>query len=123
MDRTRPGTTAVDNSKNGLLLRSDIHTIFDQKHFVIVPKGDSLVVHVVAPVPTSELVRLYYNVELQPLSGMSISCFLARFARTVFVQAMDFVLQEQERLLVMYEDGKIVSKVFSGKDCANKFGP
>ena len=123
VDRTRPGTAAVDNSVNGLLLRSDIHTIFDQKRFVIVPKNDSLVVHIVAPGPTSELIRLYHNVELQPLSGMSIECFLARFAWTVFVQVMDFVLQEQERLLVIYEDGKIVSKVYSGKECTKEFGP
>ncbi|KAF2735544.1 hypothetical protein EJ04DRAFT_599953, partial [Polyplosphaeria fusca] len=74
----RPGSEPVDNSKNAILLRSDLHTIFDQKRFTVVPKSSVLLIHITAP--TFELTNLYHNVSLQPIIGVAIEYLLAQFA-------------------------------------------
>ncbi|KAF1812193.1 hypothetical protein P152DRAFT_27841, partial [Eremomyces bilateralis CBS 781.70] len=73
---SRPATMTdpTDDARNAILLRSDIHTVFDQKRLVAVPKGSSWVVHVFAPGLTGELAKLYHNVTLQPLMDVSVEC-------------------------------------------------
>lgn len=79
----------IDASDNVISLRSDIHTVFDNKTFAIVPKRDrgrgdlSLVVHIVNPIPDSYFNWHYHNRKLLPLE-CSIECLFARFAWTIF---------------------------------------
>ncbi|KAI9770815.1 MAG: hypothetical protein M1839_003041 [Geoglossum umbratile] len=75
-----PGSEPVDDAQNAILLRSDVHTIFDQKRFAIVPKSSVLLVHIIAPGSSLQLTSLYHNVSLQPLVGVAIQYVLARFA-------------------------------------------
>lgn len=87
----------IDASDNVIPLRSDMHTVFDDKVFAIVPKRDpmlpgqdtqgggglSLVMHVVNPVSDSYFHHHYHNRKLLPLR-CSIECLFARFAWTLF---------------------------------------
>ena len=117
-NQQRPGTDPVDDARNAILLRSDIHTIFDEKRLAIVPKSSILLVHVVAPGPLIQLTSLYHNVSLQPLVGVSIQYVLARFAWTIFTLSVDFMRQGLSRKLCLYvvdEGTRIVD--YSGDQC------
>lgn len=111
-------TDPTDDARNAILLRSDIHTVFDQRRLVVVPKGDSWVFHVFAPGLTGELARLYHNVTLQVLVDVSVECLFARFAWTVFAQST-FLRQGVSRRLVLVEgeDGSSRIQDASGDKC------
>ena len=114
----RPGTEPIDDSCNAILLRSDIHTIFDQKRLVLVPKISAFVVHILAPGSTSELVDLYHNVQLQPLAGVAVEYLFARFAWAVFTLAANFLQQGYGRMLVVRgENGEIRETESTGDQC------
>ncbi|KAF2647014.1 hypothetical protein K491DRAFT_615417, partial [Lophiostoma macrostomum CBS 122681] len=90
-NQQRPGSAPVDDAQNAMLLRSDLHTIFDQKRFAVVPKGAVLVIHITAPRSSLELTRLYHNVSLQPLVSVTVQYLLAWFAWTIFAHSVNFV--------------------------------
>jgi hypothetical protein len=117
----RPGSEPVDDAQNAILLRSDVHTIFDQKRFGVVPKSSLLVVHIMAPGSSLELTRLYHNVPLQPLVGVAIQYLLARFAWTVFAYTSGFIQQGMERLLCIHVGDEENIKNFSGEQCRQLF--
>lgn len=84
----------IDASGNVIPLRSDIHTVFDDKVFAIVPKRNqtqghesqgqlSLVLHVVNPITDDYFHQYYHNRKLLPIR-CSIECLFARFAWTIF---------------------------------------
>jgi len=77
------GANSADDARNVLLLRSDLHHLFDQGRFVFVPKRGVWVVHVLFGLPNEELAALYHNVALQPLSEVAVEFLLSRFAWTV----------------------------------------
>lgn len=109
---------AINEPKNAILLRSDVHKIFDQKRFAIIPKSSLLLVHIVAPGPLIELTKLYHNVSLQPIIGVAIQYILARFAWTIFAQSTGFLERGLERKLYIYNDTGITSiEEFSGDQC------
>jgi hypothetical protein len=69
----------TDDLRNVVLLRSDIHTLFGARCFVLVPKrvGDgSTTSH--AGGPRDELATLHHNVELQPLKEVAVEFLLPR---------------------------------------------
>ncbi|KAI9859116.1 MAG: hypothetical protein M1813_007072 [Trichoglossum hirsutum] len=114
----RPRSEPVDDSRNAILLRSDLHIIFDQKRFAIVPKSSALLIHIIAPGSSLQLMSLYHNVSLQPLIGVAIECVLARFAWTIFAQSVDFVQKgSTRRLCIHVGDGEISITEFSGDQC------
>jgi len=70
---------------NALCLRADLHFAFDQRRFVLLPKSDKLVVHVLEA--SRELLRLYHNIEIQPSTnglGVGVAFLFSRFAWTIF---------------------------------------
>lgn len=85
----------INAEANLVCLRSDIHKLFDDKVFAIIPKrnpntpespeqsGLSLVVHIFNPIPDSHFDSNYHNLEVHPFE-YSIECLFARFAWTVF---------------------------------------
>lgn len=84
----------IDASGNVIHLRSDIHIVFDDKVFAIVPKRNqtrghesrgklSLVLHVVNPITDGYFHQHYHNRKLLPIR-CSIECLFARFAWTIF---------------------------------------
>jgi hypothetical protein len=121
-NQQRPGSEPVDDAQNAILLRSDVHTIFDQKRFAVIPKSSTLVVHITAPGSSLELINLYHNVSLQPLVGVAIHYILARFAWTIFAQSINFIQQGLKRSLCIYiGDGETSIKDFSGEQCRQLF--
>ncbi|KAI9776296.1 MAG: hypothetical protein M1839_000456 [Geoglossum umbratile] len=87
----------VDDIRNGLTLRLDLHHDFDKKKFVFVPKMGMLVTHMLQP--TYELGRLYHNTLLLETPGISIEFLLARFAWAIFLSVKHFLLAGLLRLL------------------------
>jgi len=83
-----PAINSADDTRNVLLLRSDLHHLFDQARFVFVPKMDAWVVHVLFGLPNEELASLYHNVRLQPLSELSVEFLFTRFAWAVLSQTI-----------------------------------
>ncbi|KAI9684819.1 MAG: hypothetical protein M1829_000194 [Trizodia sp. TS-e1964] len=69
-----------DELENSLLLRSDVHTLFDARRFVILPKFGKWIIHVRQPGRSIQFTKLYHNVELQPLQDVGHEQLFARFA-------------------------------------------
>jgi len=82
----------TDDAKNLLVLRRDLHHLFDQRRFAFAAKrsGDDggqsaeLVMHVFRPIMSAQLATLYHNRTLHALSGISVELLFARFAWTLF---------------------------------------
>ncbi|GAB0134905.1 hypothetical protein EsDP_00003258 [Epichloe bromicola] len=72
-----------DDPRNAILLRSDIHTLFDAKRFFLVPKEGKWVTHVLYGTAQDELARNFHNVHVQPLRDVSVEFLFARFMYTI----------------------------------------
>ncbi|KAK7398646.1 hypothetical protein QQX98_011976 [Neonectria punicea] len=91
-------TDPINIPANFIPLRSDIHRMFDERHFCMVPKMASsptsapaphLVGHVFNSTPSEQLPKLWHNRELHTLpSVVSVECLFARFAWTIFSPAV-----------------------------------
>ncbi|KAK5111416.1 hypothetical protein LTR85_012146 [Meristemomyces frigidus] len=117
------GASIIDRSSNGILLRSDVHRLWDTYRLFFVPKsGDEgteagLVAHVTAL--SAELLELYHNVPLQELRGVSKEYFLARFAYGVLRQLRTFLQSGRDRWLVVQEnDGSVKTSQYAAPACA-----
>ncbi|GAP87331.1 hypothetical protein SAMD00023353_2700820 [Rosellinia necatrix] len=85
---------AIDDERNLLLLRSDIHGLFDKNRFAIIPKQiqdtgmDSpdciLMTHAILPKGSYEISHFYHNRALQPVMGIAREYLFARFAMSIF---------------------------------------
>ncbi|KAK5687979.1 hypothetical protein LTR17_026599 [Elasticomyces elasticus] len=122
MDPTA-GATVIDRSSNGILLRSDIHKLWDTYRLFFVPKSSgqgsetTLVARVTAL--SAELVKLYHNIPLQELKGISKECLLARFAYGVLRQLRTFLQSGRDRWLVVQEnDGSVKMNQYTASECA-----
>ncbi len=115
---------STDDPRNVLLLRSDLHSLFNARKFTIVPKGKAWVAHVLAGRPDTELAALYHNVELLRLVDLSIECIFARFAWAILAQGL-LVRAGMDRRLVVVEAGSntAVVKNVSGNQCSLQFEP
>ncbi|KAK1139456.1 hypothetical protein N8T08_000735 [Aspergillus melleus] len=136
----RPGCDPVDNPRNVLLLRSDIHSSFDVKRFAFIPKpacapvnnselppdlSTNYVVHLFNSPEPYELAALYHNVSLQPISGIAPEYLFARFAWTLFQYIPTFLQAGvPRRLAVALEESleagsniKSTAKTWSAEQC------
>jgi hypothetical protein len=81
----RPEVSSETNCvENALLLREDVHTLWDRQKFCIVPKAGRWVAHVIDNATTRELEETYHNIPLQPLLQVCPTYLLARFALCIF---------------------------------------
>ncbi|KAF2175932.1 hypothetical protein K469DRAFT_723769 [Zopfia rhizophila CBS 207.26] len=87
----------VDNTQNAIFLHSNIHTIFDQKRFMITPKSSILLIHILALGSLLQLMRLYHNY------------ILAQFTWIIFAQSINFMLQGLKRRLFIYISNREIS--------------
>ncbi|KAK1762450.1 hypothetical protein QBC33DRAFT_461377 [Phialemonium atrogriseum] len=108
----------INDENNLLLLRKDIHHLFDQRRFTFAPKKPDddtpphLVTHVLPPHGSVELVSLYHNRILHPLSGVSVKLLLARFAWSIFTdEIFPFFSGTQEYAVLLFdlETGKAIT--------------
>lgn len=90
-------TSSLGDSQNMLLLRVDIHRLFDQGNFVFVPKGGKLAVHVLEA--GSEVVNSYHDREMRECR-CAIQFMFARFAWAVFKRLTGFLNTRARRKLL-----------------------
>ena len=88
----RPEASSETNCvENALLLREDVHTLWDRHKFCIIPKAGRWAVHVIDNATTRELEVAYHNIPLQPLLQVSPTYLLVRFALGIFVAKPAFI--------------------------------
>ncbi|KAF8514801.1 hypothetical protein BDD12DRAFT_116191 [Trichophaea hybrida] len=76
-------TNPTTDVANLIALRDDLHSIFDQRFFVLVPKGSAFHVHFL--VLTKDLGPIYHNREVRGLTSVVSPEFIfARFAWAIF---------------------------------------
>ncbi|RWA10946.1 hypothetical protein EKO27_g4148 [Xylaria grammica] len=91
------GRSGIDDDKNGVLLRRDLHWLLDAARFVFVPKRQDdegnpvLLVHVLQPGATTELLHLYHNRALQSALSVAMPLLFARFALSILKSAAPFL--------------------------------
>lgn len=76
------GDHVIDDISNAISFRPDIHTLFDNGSFVIVPKESRWVAHFCTL--TNTIGSLYHNTPLDKPLNVSPELLLVRFAWTVF---------------------------------------
>ncbi|KAG9648243.1 hypothetical protein KCU64_g9860, partial [Aureobasidium melanogenum] len=123
----RPEIEPIDGPRNALLLRSDIHTVFDQRRFAITLKplpvaSDSaathgLAVHLFSPGLSEQFAKLYHGIALQPLYGVAPEYLFARFAWTVFAYSAQFLEQGTKRALYIVHDGETSEQELNADQC------
>ncbi|KAM0794023.1 hypothetical protein BDR22DRAFT_978075 [Usnea florida] len=82
------GCSSIRDNQNMLLLRADIHRLFDKATFVFFPKSGKLGIHVLSSM--SEIVNLYRNREMQVCKSGVVFLF-ARFVWAIFQRVGGFV--------------------------------
>ncbi|TAQ89904.1 hypothetical protein B7494_g1778 [Chlorociboria aeruginascens] len=84
---------------NVVLLRSDMHTAFDQRKFVFFPKDpQGFVLHMLEP--TSDIGQLYHNTRLN-IPQCSLEFLFARFAWSIFPSLSGFLSRPAKSRLVV----------------------
>ncbi|KAH7302926.1 hypothetical protein B0I35DRAFT_447617 [Stachybotrys elegans] len=110
-------------AENAILLRRDLHKMWDDHRFAIVPKRDKWVVHVLWKSPSKELETEYHNLELQPLYGVARQFLLCRFALAILSKSM-FLKQGTERKLVTLDaEGEVQVRSMSPNEYSRRFFP
>jgi hypothetical protein len=134
-DLTLDPDSLLNDLSNVILLRSDLHTAFDERKFVFYPKSDDgFVVHMLEPTP--DLGQLYHNVHVQrPLQCNvrflyarlawalfpSLSGFLSKPGVSRYLQIVKFTLQRPEWVEEEVTDsGKLRAKVSASRSRSPK---
>jgi len=112
----------TDCPENAMLLRRDLHKLWDMHRFSIVPKQGHWVLHILNCTQTTELQDQYHNRMLQPIKGVSREFLLARFALAVLDDLSLFVKKPLERRLVLSDDNGPQVVTLSAPDCYDRFG-
>jgi hypothetical protein len=108
------GPRAVDDIHNMILLRADLHKAFDDDKFVFVPKQETpseprskitYVLHILSH--STELAKLYHNVELQASEKLVPQFLLARLALSIFPMFEGFLLNPRLSRRILTHDGGI----------------
>lgn len=83
------GRIVMTGSSQGLLLRADLHQVFDYSDFVLVPKQDQgFVLHFLNL--SADLLPKYNNQKIHLTNRLSGHCLLVRFAWAIFRQLQQF---------------------------------
>lgn len=93
-----------------ILLRADLHKAFDDIKFVFIPKKEisgkiAYVLHMLSH--STELVKLYHNVQLQASDKLVPQFLLARLALSIFPMFEGFLLNPRISRKILIQDGGI----------------
>lgn len=120
----------LGSTRNKLLLRADVHRVWDAQTFTFVPRrvgeGEEQttewVTYVLKRRTRPEVRLLYHDVRLQPLSEVSVLFLFCRFAWTIFDSLEIFLDRLVDRWLMMVDPltGKMKSTQCSAKDCQDR---
>lgn len=119
---------SIYDTRNMLLLRRDLHFLFDQRRFSFAVKRSRsnethLITHVLNYERADELMTLYHNRISQVLRGISIEFIFARFAWTLFTSPNFPSFTGMGRLAVQLydpESGRIHQKTLFQQDIRSK---
>lgn len=123
--RRPEASSETDCSENAILMRKDVHTLWDRHRFCIVPKSGRWVVHVLDNQASRELQDTYHNLTLQPLRQVSRYYLFARLALAILSEKNAFIkLAIRPRRVVLVDDNseKAVATLAS-QVCRDRFGP
>ncbi|KAK4981248.1 hypothetical protein LTR28_000004 [Elasticomyces elasticus] len=85
---------------NLMLLRSDLHTAFDDRKFAFFPKSnDGFFVHMLEPTP--DITPLYHNVRVHDLWQCSLQFLYTRFAWAIFPSLSGFLSKPNTTRLLL----------------------
>jgi HNH endonuclease len=137
MSRYGMGLSDIDNRRNILLLRKDIHHCFDNRWFVIVPKIATVetgsatpsiryVVHIISQDAVG-FWPIYHNTLVGSLCNNHRAYLFARFAWAIFFRVKLFVIKGRPRYIIRIhkdEEGEIEYKVehCPGKMLSSEYG-
>lgn len=97
-DLTLDSDNLLRDLSNAVLLRSDIHTAFDQRKFVFFPKSpEGFVLHMLEPTP--DIGQLYHNTRVD-IPQCSLEFLFARFAWSIFPSLAGFLSRPSTSRLV-----------------------
>ena len=108
------GPRAIDDIHNMILLRADLHKAFDDIKFVFVPKKETpseptskiaYVLHILNH--STEITKLYHNVQLQASEKLVPQFLLARLALSIFPLFGGFLLNSKIPRKIMTQSGGI----------------
>lgn len=105
-DLTLDSDNLLNDLSNAILLRSDLHTAFNDRKFVLFPKGDNgFVVHMLEPAP--DLAQLYHNVQIEALGQYNAQFLYTRFAWAIFPSLSSFLSKPNapRAVLIAKRDG------------------
>jgi hypothetical protein len=114
------GTRGVNDVNNMLLLRADLHTLFDEYKFVFIPKKEissssgKFVSHMLTH--SRELSQLYHNVQLQSSEKLKPQFLLARLAFSVLPMMEGFLQGNLARKLYTVTGDSYTA---SAEECKN----
>ena len=92
-------TNPTTDVANLIALREDLHSIFDQRFFVLVPKGCAFHVHFL--VLTEDLGPIYHNREVRDLTSVVSPEFIfTRFAWAIFRYSPGFTRRPRTAITV-----------------------
>lgn len=112
---------SINSATNRILLRPDIHKLFDQHAWVITPKAlggkAALYCHVLND-RWPDLAPLYHNRKMHPLNGVSVHYLFARFARAIFGTLEIFLVSGVSRRLTIRvkSTGKMETKEYDASE-------
>lgn len=120
----RNGQDVADSPANSIRLRRDVHLLWDNLFFSIVPKKlehgdiDGLKWCAHSMVQDEELHEDYHNRPTESLIGRAVEYFYARFAWNLFPKVIGFLQSTQpRRLAVRKPDGVMEVRTFSTQEC------
>ncbi|KAF5020887.1 hypothetical protein F66182_7089 [Fusarium sp. NRRL 66182] len=105
--------------ENTILMRRDLHKLWDDGEICIVPKQNKWVIHVLTNTPKIELRERYHNLELQSLSGIQKTYLLCRFAMVMFSKS-HFLSGGTKRKLIYLKDLESGSNIHTTKEFTSK---
>ena len=98
-DLTLDPDNLLRDLSNAVLLRSDMHTAFDQRKFVFFPKdSEGFVLHMLEP--TTDIGQLYHNTRVN-IPQCSVEFLFARFAWSIFPSLSGFLSRPAKSRLVV----------------------
>ena len=120
----------MTHSSNFLLLRVDVHKLWDQRQFTIVPRTvdeqqaerTDWVTYVLKRHPPAEVINLYHDVSLQPITGIDVLFLFCRFAWTIF-ESLDIFLEQGSARWLMVRNpmtGSEEAAQFSSNKCRDQ---
>ncbi len=119
-DLTLDSDNLLRDLSNAVLLRSDMHTAFDQRKFVFFPKDpEGFVLHMLEP--TRDIGPLYHNTHLN-IPYCSLEFLFARFAWSIFPSLSGFLSRPGKSRLVVRSRANTGDRIIEEVDNATILG-